>query len=169
MAAPAAPTLILVRSADATCVKRTLEGCIYNYEELPNVPLAQCPPAPVLPASCVPSAPITSSNSGPLAGYLGVESTTTVTPTASIFDSDYDSDSPSTPTSSSIQSATLEFDSSAPMTQDQTFSPNPTNTCIPTSVNGNEDGEADVDADSGAEVGDVEEDEKEEEEEANEG
>lgn len=34
------------------CTKRTIENCIYDYEDLPGVSEKDCPPIPVLPASC---------------------------------------------------------------------------------------------------------------------
>ncbi|KAH8589926.1 hypothetical protein B0O99DRAFT_745579 [Bisporella sp. PMI_857] len=34
------------------CVKRTIVGCTYQYEDMPGVPANKCPPIPPLPASC---------------------------------------------------------------------------------------------------------------------
>jgi hypothetical protein len=75
----AASTLIAVRAPDTTFYKRTLVDCIYNYEELPNVPLAQFPPTPVFPASCAPPTPTTTAYSRPLAEAPAPSPTYTLT------------------------------------------------------------------------------------------
>lgn len=80
------PASVTARALPTTCTREYFVDCICNYEDLSNVPMAQCPPPEVAPASC---APILATLSGPTttAPYAGPLAEDPSITTASTLDS----------------------------------------------------------------------------------